>query len=711
MTMISEKTPVAPPSPKVRKLRWIVPALGVLAWLLIAGVMSGPSGKTAEVQKNDNSAFLPKTAEATEVLELNKKFVSDEVVPAIVIYGRESGLTEADKAAIRDQVKSIEDHFGSTLAGDAMSRTPLVSEDGKAAQVLILFNGTDSKKNAEHVNWIRDHIGTSDGLAAHVGGLGGILTDLMKVFESIDGMLLLVSVAIILVILLLVYRSPLLPIVVLFGAGLAYTLANGVIYLLAREGVIDVSGQSQAILNVLVLGAATDYSMLLVSRFREELRRTTSRFDAIKVAWRASFEPIVASGATVILGLLCLLLSDLSSNKGLGPVGAIGIAASLLVSLTLLPSILALGGRVLFWPVRPKYASAPKEERGIWGRVANVVGRRPRWVWVGTSLLLLAAIAGLSRLDANGISQTDSFTTRTDSVAAQDLISAHFPGGLGSPAEVMVREEKASQTLAAVTSTPGVDSAVVYTGMPAIPGMPPAPPKVVDGLVRIDAVLSDPADSVKARETLKTLRDNVHAVPGADAKVGGFTAINYDVQTTSQRDRTVIIPIVLAVIFLILMVLLRSLIAPLVLIATVVLSYLATLGLSGIVFRDMLDFPGADSAYPLFAFVFLVALGVDYNIFLMTRVREEAGKLGHRAGTLRGLAVTGGVITSAGVVLAATFAALAVLPIVFVVEIAFTVAFGVLLDTLIVRSLLVPALSVDIGRFMWWPGRLRKTQP
>jgi putative drug exporter of the RND superfamily len=712
MTLIREKTPVPVTSrPPARVARWILPALGVLAWLLIAGVMSGPSGKTADVQKNDNSAFLPKTAEATEVLELNKKFVNDDVVPAIVIYGRDSGLTDSDKKTIQDQVDAISSHFGDTLAGDAMSRTPLVSQDGTAAQVLILFNGTDSKKNVDHVNWIRDHIGSTDGLNAHVGGLAGILTDLMKVFDSIDGMLLGVSVAIILVILLAVYRSPLLPLVVLFGAGLAFTLANGVIYLLAKEGVIDVSGQSQAILNVLVLGAATDYSMLLVSRFREELRRTAGRFDAIKVAWRASAEPIVASGATVILGLLCLLLSDLSSNKGLGPVGAIGIAASMLVALTFLPAVLALGGRVLFWPVRPRYGSAPKEERGIWAKVAGVVGRRPRAVWIGTSVVLIAAIAGLSKLDANGIAQTDGFTTRTDSVAAQDLISAHFPGGLGSPAEVMVRQEKITETLTAITSTPGVASAAPYTGVPAYPGLPPAPPKVVDGLVRIDAVLSDPADSTKARGTLKLLRDNVHAVPGAEAKVGGFTAINYDVQTTSQRDRTVILPIVLGVIFLVLMVLLRSLIAPLVLIATVVLSYLATLGLSGIFFHDVFHFPGADSAYPLFAFVFLVALGVDYNIFLMTRVREEAGKLGHKAGTLRGLSVTGGVITSAGVVLAATFAALAVLPIVFVVEIAFTVAFGVLLDTLIVRSLLVPALSVEIGRFLWWPGKLRRAQP
>ncbi|GIH09378.1 membrane protein [Rhizocola hellebori] len=675
--------------------------------------MSGPSSRTTEVQKNDNSAFLPKTAEATVVLEQNKRFVDQEVMPTLVVYGRDTGLTDADKATIKRQAGSIAEHFGNKLAAPPMTE---FSNDGKAAQVALLFSGSDSKTVAGYVDWVREHLAAgdlagegwvADGLAAHVGGLGGILTDLMEVFETVDGLLLLVTVGVILVILLVVYRSPLLPFVVLFSAGAAYTLANGVVYLLAREGIIDVSGQSSAILNVLVLGAATDYSMLMVSRFREELRKSQNRFDAMKVAWRASVEPIAASGATVILGLLCLLFSDLSSNKGLGPVGAIGIAASLAVSLTLLPAVLVLCGRVLFWPFRPAFGSAPAEDRGIWARVAGLVGKRPRAVWMVTALILLAAIGGLSRLNATGIPQTEGFINRTDSVAAQELISAHFPGGTGSPAQVVVRQEKLAETVRVIQSTPGVSAVAPYTGA-FVPG---APPKVVDGLVRIDAVLADPADSAAATATLTKLRANVHAIEGAQAKVGGFTAINYDVQTTSQRDRTLIIPLVLGVIFLILMLLLRSIVAPVLLIATVVLSYLATLGISGIVFTDLLGFPGADSSYPLFAFVFLVALGVDYNIFLMTRVREEAAKLGHRAGTLRGLSVTGGVITSAGVVLAATFAALGVLPIVFVFQIAFAVAFGVLLDTLLVRSLLVPALTVDIGRFVWWPGKLRKTSP
>jgi RND superfamily putative drug exporter len=710
MTVAGEKKAAAPATPSApvppsrgTRKRWILPALIWTAWIVIVGVMGGLSSKTTEVQKNDNSAFLPKTAEATIVLEQNKRFVDKEVMPTLLVYGRDSGLTDADKAAIKMQAGEVATHFGDKLAAPPVTE---FSKDGKAAQVALLFIGSDSKVISEHIHWLRDNIG-ADGVSAHVGGLGGILTDIVGVFETVDGLLLLVTVAVILVILLVVYRSPLLPFLVLFSAGAAYTLANGVVYLLARDGIIDVSGQSAAILNVLVLGAATDYSMLLVSRFREELRRSENRFDAMKVAWRASVEPIVASAATVILGLLCLLFSDLSSNKGLGPVGAIGIAASLLVSLTLLPAILVLFGRVLFWPFRPAFGSAPAEEKGIWARVATLVGKRPRVVWVITAFVLFAAIGGLSRLDATGIPQTESFTKRTDSVAAQELISAHFPAGTGSPAQVIVRQEKLADTVAAIQSTPGVATVAPYTGA-FVPG---APPKVVDGMVRIDAVLTDPADSSAATDTLVKLRANVHAIEGGEAKVGGFTAINYDVQTTSQHDRMLIIPLVLGVIFVILMLLLRSIIAPLLLIATVVLSYLATLGISGVVFTDLLGFPGADSSYPLFAFVFLVALGVDYNIFLMTRVREETAKLGHKAGTLRGLAVTGGVITSAGVVLAATFAALGVLPIVFVFQLAFAVAFGVLLDTLLVRSLLVPALTVDIGRFVWWPGKLRKTSP
>jgi RND superfamily putative drug exporter len=379
--------------------------------------------------------------------------------------------------------------------------------------------------------------------------------------------------------------------------------------------------------------------------------------------------------------------------------------------LFLLPAVLALCGRVAFWPFMPRFGSRPAEEHGLWARIARLVGVRPRLVWMATALILGLFAAGLFRLESGGIPQTEQFLGNPDSKVAQGDIGRHFPAGAGSPAIVIAKADALGDVVKTAQGVPGVAQAVPFTPVPPPAATPPIAtplPKVADGLVRVDVTLGVPADSSEADDVIRALRAKLHALPGADAKVGGYTAINLDVQTTARRDRNLIIPLVLAVVFVVLILLLRAVVAPLLLIVTVILSFFATLGVSGVVFHDLMGFAGADSSFPLFAFVFLVALGVDYNIFLMTRVREEAGRRGHRAGTLAGLSVTGGVITSAGVVLAATFAALSVLPLVFVAEIAFTVAFGVLLDTLVVRSLLVPALTVDAGRVVWWPGSLWK---
>jgi RND superfamily putative drug exporter len=377
-------------------------------------------------------------------------------------------------------------------------------------------------------------------------------------------------------------------------------------------------------------------------------------------------------------------------------VGAIGIAGALLASMTFLPAVLALVGRAAFWPFVPHHGSEKPEHNGLWGWVARQVGARPRWIWVVTTVVLLAGVAFVPQLKASGTAQTDLFLSEVDSARGQDVLSAHFAGGSGSPAVIITRSA-AARRVAEAAHVDGVTKVV--------------PAAKRGDLVLLQAVLADPADSQAALSTVEHLRDAVHQVPGADARVGGQTAIQLDVQTASSHDRTLIIPIVLVVIFVVLSLLLRALVAPLLLIATVVLSFGATMGVSALVFNHLLDFPGADTAMPLFGFIFLVALGIDYNIFLMTRVREETLTAGTRKGTLRGLAVTGGVITSAGVVLAATFAALSVIPVLFLAQIAFIVAFGVLLDTVVVRSLLVPALTVDIGRRIWWPARLSRREP
>ena len=499
------------------------------------------------------------------------------------------------------------------------------------------------------------------------------------------------------------------------GAGFALVLAQAVVYLVAKAGALTVDGQSQGILSVLVLGASTDYALLLISRFKEELHREDSWSVAMKGALRGAFPPIVASGATVILGLLCLLLSDLNSNKSLGPVGAIGIACAVFSMLVFLPALLMLAGRYWFWPFVPRHDDVVDHERGIWGKVAALVGRRPRMVWVGTSLVLVAAALFTTQLNADGLTTAEQFTTDVDSVVGQEVLARHYPAGSGVPVSVIGDEADADQLLEIVRGVDGIADAQLAPDAPpsaeasAAPTESTGPPKVIDGKVQVEAVLTMASDTPEAEQTVLDLRSAVDEV-STDVLVGGGTAVYYDIKQESARDNRVIIPAILVVIFLVLALLLRAIVAPLLLVATVVLSFFATMGVCALVFDHVFGFAGADPSFPLFAFVFLVALGIDYNIFLMTRVREEAKVYGTRRGTLKGLAVTGGVITSAGIVLAATFSALGVLPLVPFAELGFAVAFGVLLDTLVVRSLLVPALVYDLDDTVWWPIGLPRRQ-
>ena len=695
------------PSVRARR-RWLALGLFVL-WLLVAGFAGPYSGKLADVQTNDNAAFLPKTAESTEVNDLQRRFIDQETTPGIIVWERESGITAADRALATQQLAEVR------AVPKVVSVTPLIpSQDGRALQAVVQLAGTDGMELTDAANAVRDEVQGSDGLSAYLTGPAGLLADLIAAFEGIDSTLLLVTGAVVIVILLLVYRSPVLWIFPLLSVGFGYALAGGLVYLLANNDVLTLNGQSQGILTVLVFGAGTDYALLIIARFREELRRHEDKYDAMRAALRGAGPAILASGVTVILGLLCLLFSDLSSNKSLGPVAALGIAATMAAMLTLLPALLALAGRRAFWPFVPRYGSEATEAQGFWGRVARFVGRHARAVAVVVVLVLVGLSLGIGQLRVSGISQSESFTTTQESVTGQQALERHFPAGVGSPAVIIAREAAADQVLSVVKQTPGVSDAAFLSAGGGGGGEPSGSgaPRVEGGLVQIDATLASAPDSRAADDTVRQLRSAVHAIPGADAKVGGFSAINLDVSDASKRDRVVIIPIVLAVILVVLAVLLRALVAPLLLIVTVVLSFAATLGVCALVFNHVFHFAGADTAFPLFAFVFLVALGIDYNIFLMTRVREETLHIGTRPGVIRGLAVTGGVITSAGVVLAATFSVLGVLPLVFLAEIGFAVAFGVLLDTIVVRSLLVPALVYEVGRPVWWPSRLaRRDEP
>ncbi|WP_159829508.1 MMPL family transporter [Arthrobacter sp. 9AX] len=693
-------------------LRWLVPLLLVLTWLALAGVGGPTFGRLDEVSSNDQASFLPASAEATAAQDWQSKFRDSDEVPGVIVLESDQALSRAqlgEAATLRTELEELQ--VGSAVIG------PIPSEDGRAVQFIVPIDSSQEVK--EVVQDLRDTVAESapEGIRTYVTGPAGLAADLTAAFAGIDGILLLVALGAVFVILLVVYRSLLLPIVVLLTSVFALCAAILLVFGMAKAGWIQLNGQSQGILSILVIGAATDYALLFVARFREALTHTTNRTAAVLTAWKASFEPILASGATVIIALLCLLFSDLNSNKALGPVAAAGILCALFAALTLLPALMALFGRAAFWPFRPKLVPADQREpelvsglegqKGLWRATGSLVSRRPRTVWVASVLLLVVAAGGVLQLKANGVPQTDVILSASNAVDGQDALARHFDAGSGSPAVVVADQGKAQEVLDAVKASDGVGEAYLLAqGSVPITGAPGAPsaPDVREGKVLINATLNNAADSLEAEETVKALRTGVRGVdPGA--LVGGVTATALDTNTTAQHDLMVIIPVVLGVILLILMLLLRSIVAPVLLVLSVVLSYAAAMGVSAFVFNNILGFPGADATVPLFGFVFLVALGVDYNIFLMSRVREESLKHGTRPGILRGLGVTGGVITSAGVVLAATFAALGVIPIMFLVQLAFIVAFGVLLDTVLVRSLLVPALAYDIGPRIWWPGR------
>ncbi len=675
-----------------RRTKWLVLAF----WLIVLVVLGPMAGKLSGAEKNDNSSWLPGGAESTAVINLQSKFQAHDTAYAIIVYERSAGVTQQDQAKVAQDASA----FGGLPGVDEKVVGPVPSKDGKALQVLVPITVGDGGweqlgKDVDKIKNISEP--TLDGLTMHVTGPAGSAADSAKAFAGIDGRLLYATVGVVVVILLLTYRSPVLWLLPVLSAGGALTASQAVIYLLAKHAGLTVNAQSAGILTVLVFGAGTDYALLLVARYREELRRHEDRHEAMAYALHRAGPAIVASAATVVAGMLCLLVAELNSTKGLGPVSALGIAVGLLAMLTLLPALLVICGRWVFWPVRPRFGSPEPTERGVWARIGKRVARRPRAVWIATVLILGAMAAGMFDLHAGPLSNKNSMLGHPDSVAGEEMLAAHFDAGSGQPVVVIGSAGAAAAIQAAVAGTPGVASA--------------ADPVVANGYSMVQGTLKDAPDSRAAQDTVDRVRTAVHTV-SPDAKVGGYTAIVLDTQRAAAHDRDLIIPLVLLVVLVILGVLLRAVIAPLILVATVVLSFGAALGASALIFDHLLGFAGVDTSFPLFVFVFLVALGIDYNIFVMTRVREEAVQHGTRRGALIGLAATGGVITSAGLVLAGTFSVLATLPLVAFAEIGFAVAFGVLLDTMIVRSILVTALNLDIGKRIWWPSRLgRQPEP
>ncbi|MGC9539587.1 MMPL family transporter [Streptomyces sp. UG1] len=669
-------------APGGRRGKWLVLA----AWLILTVALGPLAGKLGDVEETGPNAFLPRGAESARVNTELEKFRTDTVMPAVVVYTGDGA--KAASATDRDALTRY------VAAGQEISG-PIPSEDGKALMTIVPLDGEDDI--TDKVDELRDVAGANapPGVAVEVGGPAGSLTDSVAVFDGLDETLLLATGLVVAVLLLLTYRSPVLWLLPLFSVGFAAVLTQVTTYLLAKHAGLPVDPQSAGILMVLVFGVGTDYALLLIARYREELHRHQDRHEAMRIALRRSGPAILASAATIAVGLSCLAFADINSSRSLGLVGAVGVVCGFLAMVTVLPALLVIAGRWVFWPFVPHDGTPARKPRTIWSRVGAAVAQRPRWSW-----LMSVAVTGVLALSATGINmgltQAEMFQDKPESVVAQERISAHYPSGASDPADIITRTDRTAEVRTAAAAVDGV--ARVEEGGGRTPD---------SRLTALTVVLKDAPDSQAAKDTIDDLREAVHPM---GALVGGTTAETLDTQRAADRDLTTVVPVVLLVVLAVLVLLLRALIAPLLLLATVVLSYFAALGASNLLFEHALGFAGVDWSIPLMGFVFLVALGIDYNIFLMHRVREETGRLGHERGVLEGLTSTGGVITSAGIVLAATFAIFAGLPLVTMAQMGVLVGIGVLLDTFLVRTILVPALALDLGRWFWWPGRLFHTR-
>ena len=688
-----------------RRSKWVT--FGV--WFAFIFLTAGPLnfvGKFTDAEKNESKSFLPKDAESTKALEKAEAIQGGELAQIVMVFRRDGGLQPADRAkigAVRSDLNAdIQRDRGVEEATEKRPYAgvvqpfgnPVVSPDRSTALLIaaIKSNG-ESETLIEPVTDIRDrYSGDEGGLQVKVTGPAGFSADAIKVFEGINGTLLLAAGGLVFFLLILIYRSPIFLFIPLLAVVFAETASRSVGYLLTEVGV-TVNGQSSSLLSVFVLGAGTDYALLLVARYKEELRTHEDKHEALSLALRTAGPAIFASGLTVIAAMLCLSFAEVQGTAGLGPIAAVGILVAMTSMLTLLPALLVIVGRRAFWPFIPRYGEQGTDvTHGQWRKIGERVSMNPRRVWLGC--LALLAVLSLGLLDySDGLTQSSSFRDKVESVEGQELLAKGFPAGSSAPTEVIVADRsRVEPVAAALREAEGVaDARQTAAG--------------TDGTL-ISVTLDPEPYTTEAYGLIPNIREVAHEAGGPETIVGGPTAIEVDLRKSSARDTKLIVPIALVVVFLILVLLLRALLAPLLLIGTVVVSFFAALGFAAVLWDVVFGFPGSDPSLPLFAFIFLVALGIDYNIFLMARVREESLKHGTRRGMLRGLAVTGGVITSAGIVLAGTFLVLAVLPLVFLTEIGTVVAFGVLLDTFIVRSLLVPALGFDIGPKIWWPSTL-----
>lgn len=760
-----------------RRAKWVVFAVWLLGIFVAVGPAELPT-RFEDAEENESTSFLPGDAESTAALEATEALQDGELAPAVIVYRRESGLTGADRRQVRRDVDELNETAGEfpgvvVKEGRAFGE-PEFSPDGEAAIVTAYLKGDgESETILDPIDAWRETVSDpGGGLEVKITGGAGFAADAISIFENINATLVLAALSLVVFLLILIYRSPFFFLIPLAAVVFAEMLSRSLGYGVSELG-FTINGQSSSIMSVLVLGAGTDYALLLVARYREELHHTVDRHEAMHTALASAGPAIFASAATVIAALLCLTLAKVDGTAGLGPIGALGIFCAALSMLTLLPALLTIFGRRAFWPFvphTPETAPSPEaastvsrrriveggalpalakvvlasllvlillpfvlinwllhrlsgrrvpslvvgpldravfgpyearrhrlEHRvdathGAWKRVGDWVAAGPRRVMLGSIAVLLVLCAGFAFFSTD-LTNSEAYGDDVESVEGQKIVNESFPAGATAPTDVVVADPR---------RVPAVREAVAGVGgVESISG----PIAAGEPGVLVQATLEPEPYSTAAYDLVEPIRDAAHRAE-PESLVGGATAVEFDVREAAARDSIVIPPIVLAVVLLILIGLLRALTAPLIIIATVILSFLAALGFGYFAFEHIFGFAGADPSLPLFAFVFLVALGVDYNIFLIARAREETEQHGTGQGVLRALAVTGGVITSAGIVLAGTFSVLASLPLVFLTEIGFVVAFGVLLDTFLVRSVLVPSIALTTGDRFWWPSRL-----
>lgn len=670
-----------------KKAKWAVLA----GWTAIVLVLASFALDFEGSQNNRDANYLPKDAQSLQAINLEERAFGDQLLTGLLVFNNPDGLTSADKAVIAKSTKQL---VAEPLPGQFGKPIPLFFEDGKTAAI---YTQVRAKGDQELLFAVSDRLrelkkDLPPGLTAKLTGQTGFFDDTVRVFSAIDGNLLIGTVLLITILLLLIYRSPFLWALPLVTVGAAELSSRGMGTILAENGV-TITSQAAALMTVLVFGVGTDYALLLIARYREELRHYEDRHEAMRHALERSAPPIFASAATVVAALLCLMLANVNATSGAGPIAAMGITIAMLAMLTLLPALLLVFDRRVFWPFVPELGSrVTAVPVNFWSRLADRIAHRPLVITIGVFAVMAVMATGLLT-KPGGLDLSQSFRDDVESVQGMEILERALPPGATGPMVVMVENPKNVKPVVGVLKqSPDVASIGLIQ-----PGK---------GATRIEANLNYTPYSDAAIDAIPNIRNQLtSAVPGA-ALIAGATAVEADSREFSAEDNRRIMPIVLLIVMVILILLMRSIVAPLVLMLTVVASFLAVLGASYVLFDMVFGFPGVDEYVPLFVFIFLVALGVDYNIFLMARVREEALVHGAREGMRRGLIVTGGVITSAGVVLAGTFLVLAAMPITMLTEIGFAIALGVLFDALVVRTLLVPALGFLMGAKIWWPANI-----